>query len=313
MTETPTKPTARAVTHPDDDEKSREEKAPIVEVVAEGGDEVEPPPPEIVEKDPALTPEQAEQARKEYLLTRFWISARGYWGLKGDRLAWPFSIGLLCLIVGTVAFQYGINVWNRSIFDAIEKRDTSTVYRLTALFIPLAIGSIVFGVAQVFARMSIQRRWRTWLTTSVISRWLSNGRYYQLNLVSGDHKNPEYRIAEDLRIATDSPVDFVAGVTSAFLSASTFIVVLWKIGGALTVTVAGSSLTVPGFLVIAAVVYAAIASGSITIIGRGFVQISEEKNQAEADFRYTLTRVRENGPITAGRSPSSGGREGRSS
>ena len=93
MIETPTKPTARAVTHPDDDEKSREEKPPIVEVVAEGGDEVEPPPPEIVEKDPALTPEQAEQARKEYLLTRFWISARGYWGLKGDRLAWPFSIG----------------------------------------------------------------------------------------------------------------------------------------------------------------------------------------------------------------------------
>jgi ABC-type uncharacterized transport system fused permease/ATPase subunit len=65
--------------------------------------------------------------------------------------------------------------------------------------------------------MSIQRRWRTWLTTSVISRWLANGRYYQLNLVGGDHKNPEYRIAEDLRVATDSPVDFFAGVTSAFL------------------------------------------------------------------------------------------------
>ena len=299
MTETRTKPAPRTLTPPDDDEKSRDEKAPIIEVIAEGGDEVEPPPPEVVEKDPALTPEQAEQARKEYLLTRFWISARSYWGPKGDRLAWPFSIGLLCLIVGTVAFQYGINVWNRSIFDAIEKRDTATVYRLTALFIPLAIGSIVFGVAQVFARMSIQRRWRTWLTTSVISRWLSNGRYYQLNLVGGDHKNPEYRIAEDLRIATDSPVDFVAGVTSAFLSASTFIVVLWKIGGALTVTIAGSSVTVPGFLVIAAVLYAAIASGSITLIGRGFVQISEEKNQAEADFRYTLTRVRENGESIA--------------
>ena len=87
--------------------------------------------------------------------------------------------------------------------------------------------------------MSIQRRWRTWLTTSVISRWLANGRYYQLNLVGGDHKNPEYRIAEDLRIATDSPVDFIAGVISAFLSASTFIVVLWTIGGALTFTLGG--------------------------------------------------------------------------
>ena len=283
---------------PHDDE--REEKAEIVEVVAEDGDEVEPPPPEIVEPDPELTPEEAEDVRKQYLLTRFWISARGYWGKSGDRLAWVFSIGLLILIVANVGFQYGINVWNRAIFDAIEKRDCRhVVFHLTAIFFPLAIGSVALGVAQVFARMSIQRRWRTWLTTSVISRWLANGRYYQLNLVGGDHKNPEYRIAEDLRIATNSPVDFIAGVTAAFLSASTFIVVLWTIGGALTVTLGGSTLTIPGFLVIAAVLYAAIASGSILTIGRRFVQISEDKNQAEAEFRYTLTRVRENGESIA--------------
>ena len=200
---------------PHDDEKSREEKAEIVEVVAEDGDEVEPPPPEVVEPDPELSPEEAEQARKDYLLTRFWISARGYWGRNGDRLAWVFSIGLLLLIVVNVGFQYGINVWNRAIFDAIEKRDSATVFHLTSIFFPLAIGSVVLGVAQVFARMGIQRRWRTWLTTSVISRWLANGRYYQLNLVGGDHKNPEYRIAEDLRIATDSPVDFIAEIGRA--------------------------------------------------------------------------------------------------
>ena len=274
-------------------------KPRIVEVVAEDGDNVQPPPPEILEPDPDLTPEQAEQVRKDYLLTRFWISARGFWGKGGDRLAWPFSIGLLALIVANVGFQYGINSWNRAIFDAIEKRDSATVFHLTAIFFPLAIGSVLLGVAQVFARMGIQRRWRAWLTDSVVSRWLTNGRYYQLNLVSGDHQNPEYRIAEDLRIATDSPVDFMAGVTSAFLSASTFIIVLWTIGGALTVTVAGSSVTIPGFLVIAAVLYAVIASGSILTIGRRFVQISEDRNQAEAEYRYALTRVRENGESIA--------------
>jgi len=298
MTETVAKPRHDEEVRPKDDEKP-DEKAPIVEVVAEGGEQVEPPPPEIIEPDPELTPEQAEEARKGYLLTRFWISARGYWGRNGDRLALPFSAALVVLIVGTVGFQYGINVWNRAIFDAIEKRDSATVYHLTALFFPLAIGSVALGVAQVFVRMSIQRRWRTWLTTSVISRWLANGRYYQLNLVGGDHKNPEYRIAEDLRVATDSPVDFIAGVTSAFLSASTFIVVLWTIGGALTVAIGASTLTIPGFLVIAAILYAAIASGSIMAIGRRFVQISEDKNQAEAEFRYTLTRLRENGESIA--------------
>jgi vitamin B12/bleomycin/antimicrobial peptide transport system ATP-binding/permease protein len=275
------------------------EKAEFVEVVAEAGDHVDTPPPEAIEPDPQMSPEEAEEARKDYLLTRFWISARGYWGRNGDRLAWLFSSGLLLLIIGHVGFQYGINVWNRAIFDAIEKRDSVTVYYLAAVFFPLAIGSVLLGVAQVFARMGIQRRWRAWLTHAVISRWLANGRYYQLNLVGGDHKNPEYRIADDLRIATDSPVDFVAGVTSALLSAATFIVVLWTIGGALTVTLGGSTITIPGFLVIAAVIYAAIASGSIMTIGRSFVQVSEDKNQAEAEYRYVLTRVRENGESIA--------------
>src|SRR5471030_3108380 len=279
--------------------KSTESKSPIVEVVTETGGHVEPPPPEVLETDPELSPEEAEQVRRDYLLTRFWISARGFWGKGGDRLAWALSIGLVILIVTNVGFQYGINVWNRAIFDAIEKRDSATVFYLTGVFFPLAIGSVVLGVAQVFARMAIQRRWRAWLTNSVMSRWLSSGRYYQLNLVGGDHQNPEYRIAEDLRVATDAPVDFAAGVTSAFLSATTFIVVLWTIGGALTVTVAGSSITIPGFLVIAAVLYAAIASGSIMTIGRGFVRVSEGKNQAEAEYRYTLTRVRENGESIA--------------
>ena len=256
-----------------------EEKSEFVEVVAEDGDHVEPPPPEVVEPDPEMSEEEAEQARKDYLLTRFWISARGFWGKSGDRMAWLFTIGLLLLIVIYVGFQYGINVWNRAIFDAIEKRDSATVYYFAAVFFPLAIGSVLLGVAQVFARMGIQRRWRAWLTNAVVSRWLDNGRYYQLNLVGGDHKNPEYRIAEDLRIATDAPVDFVAGVTSAFLSAATFIVVLWTIGGALTVTLGGTTLTIPGFLVIAAVIYAAIASGAIMTIGRSFVRYPKARTR----------------------------------
>ena len=280
-------------------DESAAARAPIVEVVAETGQHIEPPPPEVIEPDPELSPAEAEQARKDYLLTRFWISAKGFWGNEGDRLAWAFSIGLLLLIVTNIGFQYGINVWNRAIFDAIEKRDAASVWHLTGVFFPLAIGSVLLGVGQVNVRMWLQRRWRAWLTNAVVSRWLTSGRYYQLNLVGGDHQNPEYRIAEDLRIATDSPVDFVAGVVSAFLSATTFIVVLWTIGGALTLSYGATVVTIPGFLVIAAVLYAGIASGSIMTIGRAFVQTSEDKNQAEAEYRYALTRVRENGESIA--------------
>ncbi|MGC1689334.1 MAG: ATP-binding cassette domain-containing protein [Pseudolabrys sp.] len=260
---------------------------------------IEPPPPGVAEPDKTMSPEEIEKARRRYLLKRFWMSARGFWGNSGHRIAWFGSVGLLLLIVFYVAVQYGINLWNRKIFDAIEKRDSAAVLWLSAAFFPLAFTSVALGVAQVFARMGIQRRWRAWLTDNVVSRWLNHGRYYQLNLVAGDHKNPEYRIAEDLRIATDAPVDFIAGVTSALLSAATFIVVLWTIGGALSVSLAGTTLTIPGFLVVAAVAYAALASTAMAVIGRRFVAISENRNQAEAEFRYVLTRVRENGESIA--------------
>ncbi|EPE98305.1 ABC transporter ATP-binding protein/permease [Rhizobium grahamii] len=271
-------------------EQARQEEAPTAEAV---------PPPNVVESDPELTPEEVEQARRRYLLTRFWISARRYWGRSGDKLAWPCSIGLLILIGTNVGFQYGINIWNRALFDAIEQHNARTVYFLSVVFLPLVFGSVALVTVQVSVRMMIQRRWRSWLTTAVIARWLANGRYYQLNLIGGDHKNPEARIAEDLRIATESPVDFIAGVIAAFLSASTFIVVLWTIGGALRLPIAGSIVTIPGFLVVTAVLYAAITSSSMAVIGRHFVRVSEAKNQAEAEFRYTLTHVRENGESIA--------------
>ena len=71
-------------------------KPPIVKIKGGSGDEVSPPPPELVEIDPKLSPEEAERARKDNLLTRFWLSARGIWGRNGDRLAWPFSIASAC-------------------------------------------------------------------------------------------------------------------------------------------------------------------------------------------------------------------------
>ena len=248
----------------------------------------------------SLSSGDKEKRKKKYLLKRFWRTARGFWSPKrGDRLAWVLSSSLVALVVVNLGTQYGINLWNRAIFDALEKRDSGTVLYLSAVFFPLAIASVVFGVTNLWARMSTQRRWRAWVSDAVISRWLKNGRYYQLNLVSGDHQNPEGRLTDDLRVSTDAPVDFVVGVLQAALSAVTFIIVLWTIGGALTVTVGGAAITVPGFLVVGAALYAILASGAMTLVGRKFVTVSEMKNQAEASYRYQLTRVRENGESIA--------------
>jgi vitamin B12/bleomycin/antimicrobial peptide transport system ATP-binding/permease protein len=243
--------------------------------------------------------EDTEELRRQYLLRRFWQAASGFWGKRGGRMAWVLSGALGLFVVLVIAASYGMNLWNRAIFDALEKKDVNTVLFLSLIYFAILAASVAVSVAQVYTRMTLQRRWRKWLTDNLVDRWLTAGRYYQLNLVSGDHQNPEYRIADDVRVATDSPVDFVAGVTTAVLSAATFIVVLWTIGGALDVTLGGVHLHIPGFLVIAAVIYAMAASGCMILIGRRFVAVSEDKNQSEAEMRYVLTRLRENGESIA--------------
>ena len=247
----------------------------------------------------SLNTEQRKKLEKKLLLHRFLSSAKGFWKRDGDRRSWILSASLILFILLTLGAQYGINLWNRYIFDALEKKDSATVLHLSAVFLPLAVTTVIFGVVNVYVRMSLQRRWRAWMTDNILTRWLANGHYYQLNLISGDHENPEYRIAEDMRIATDAPVDFVHGLLTASLSAVTFIAVLWTLGGALTINIGGTTLSIPGFLVIAAILYALIASGLMLRVGRRFVSVSESKNRAEADFRYQLTRVRENGESIA--------------
>jgi putative ATP-binding cassette transporter len=229
-----------------------------------------------------------------YLLRRFWKGAANFWSSRGARWSWALSGILLLTIFLNLAASYGMNIWTRSVFDALQKREPDTVLFLSMLYLPLLAAGVFFGVVQVYARMSIQRRWRAWLNNELLDNWLKNGRYYQLDLVSGGHRNPECRLADDVRVATDAPIDFATGMTTAVLSAATFIVVLWTIGGALTIQLGGVALTIPGFLVVAAAIYAVAASGAMAVIGRCFIKASENKDQAEAEYRYVLTRLREN-------------------
>jgi putative ATP-binding cassette transporter len=261
-------------------------------------------------KDAHRTPQLIEHAdqgsnplKRRLLLRRFWKGASGFWHKGGGRLSWMLPAAIFATVLLGLATSYGINIWNRAIFDALERRDAGTVVFWSIVYFPLLAASVCLVIAQVYARMTMQRRWRAWLNNHLLDRWLTNGRYYQLNLIGGDHKNPEYRIADDVRVATEAPVEFAAGITTAVLSAVTFIAVLWTIGGALSFDLGGVTVYIPGFLVVAAVIYAVLASGAMAFIGRRFVTVSESKNQAEAEYRYVLTRLREHGesiPVLGG-------------
>lgn len=240
-----------------------------------------------------------ETLERRRLFARFWRTASGFWTGMRKREAWFLTLTLLAIILGQLFIQYRLNVWNREVFDALEKRDISLVGWYALIFAPLAIAAVAFNVASVWGRLTTQRAWRAWLTDHQIDRWLRNGRYYQLNLVRGEHQNPEFRIADDTRIATESPVDFAFGVTTAVLTAITFIGVLWAVGGALSFDWNGRTISIPGYLVFVALAYSIVTTTAMLFIGRRFVLVAEGKNQSEAEFRYAATRLRENGESIA--------------
>ena len=145
----------------------------------------------------------------------FWFSRcavglwRGPFAYKAQALtAFLFTVVLLAL-----ATQYRMNVWYRDFFNALERKDGTALVDQVLIFVPLALASIALMILGVWGRMTLQRKWREWLSRHLIEQWLTNGRYRSLALVN-DNQNPEYRIAEDVRVSTEAPVDLVFGLAT---------------------------------------------------------------------------------------------------
>src|ERR1700753_3457107 len=105
-------------------------------------------------------------------------SARTYWRLAGDYWkgdtaveAWSLTCISFFLVVGNIVVQYGINLWNRSFFNALQQHDATFAYRAIVLFFILAFLAALVAVSQLVFRMRLQIRWRQWLTRRLVTTW----------------------------------------------------------------------------------------------------------------------------------------------
>lgn len=221
-------------------------------------------------------------------LRRFWRTARGFWH---GPLAWTLIAALVIGTILQVVVQYRLNFWNRDFFNALEARDGHQIWLQARILVVLAAASVTLAISAVWGRMTFQRMWRDWVTRALIDAWLANQRYQRVGFMNGERQNAEYRITEDARLATDAPIDLVVGLLSSLLTAVTFVTVLWEVGGALEIRAWQGAITIPGYLVIASVLYSAATTLGMMLVGRNMVDVIERKNQAEADFKYVVARV----------------------
>jgi putative ATP-binding cassette transporter len=242
------------------------------------------------------------------LLRRFWQSASGYWRGRSAWKAWLLVVALVANILLQLLTQYWLNYWNRDFFNAVGSKDEGELVHQALRFVPLFAASLAATVSSVWLRMTLQRDWRAWLSNHLYDYWLHDDRYIRLRFVPGDADSPEYRIAEDARIATDSPIDLVVGLLQSVLTIATFISVLWSVGGGLAVVADGVSFTIPGYLVIAVVVYSALLALGIVLTARHLTRVIEENKRTEAELRAIGTNVRE---IGEGKMPPDEEKDGR--
>ena len=229
------------------------------------------------------------------LLARFWKSASGFWRGRTAWRAWLLVALLITTVLLQLLTQYGLNYWNRDFFNAIGRKNAADL-RIEALrFLPLAAASLFLTIFSVWARMTMQRTWREWLSSHLYDCWLKNDRYVRLRFMPGDHQMPEYRIAEDARVATDLPIDLGLGLLSALLTAITFIGVLWSVGDSLVIELGDSMVVIPGYLVIAVIAYSILLSAATFLIARHLTHVLEENKRNEANLRSIGTHLRESG------------------
>ena len=86
-------------------------------------------------KEDPEDPEEIDRLKRKYMVLRFWQTARRFWTDPRSLTAWLLTVGLFVVILLNLAAAYAMNVWNRNIFDALEKKDAGAVVTLSGVYI----------------------------------------------------------------------------------------------------------------------------------------------------------------------------------
>jgi putative ATP-binding cassette transporter len=244
---------------------------------------------------------------------RVWALAAPYFRSEDKWKARGLLLSIVLLNLGTVYMAVQFNDWYRLFYDALEKKDQAVFWQQLTRFSYLAVIAIIIVVYKFYLTQLLQLRWRTWMTRHYLTRWLSGQAFYKLELARFDAPaaalteatkaisqanqaspdNPDQRIQEDLNSFTTETIGLSMGLLNAVVTLVSFVGILWGLSGAFSFSLGGTSYTIPGFMVWAAVAYCAVGSLLTHYIGRRQINLQFMQQRYEANFRHHMVRVRE--------------------
>ena len=214
------------------------------------------------------------------------------------------ALGLLGIVVGLRLFNVWLDVkfnyWNNDFYTALQKKDWQTfAYQMFVVFSWIAALSIITTVYQLYFAQWLQIRWRNWLTHKYIDEWMSKGTHYRMRLAGNPADNPDQRISEDADRFTDGVLTIGVALLGQIVTLVTFIFILWSLSSTAPLIIFGESYAIPGYLVWLALGYAVLGTLVTHWIGKPLVALNFQQQRYEADFRFALVRLRENGEEVA--------------
>lgn len=205
---------------------------------------------------------------------------------------------LLIAVIALQLFQVWLNVrfnaWYNTFYTALQDKDWNTFIFQIGVFSLLAAFFIVSAVYQLYLQQWLQIRWRNWLTQRYIGRWLGQGTHYRMRLKGDQADNPDQRIADDIREFVDSTLNIGIALLGSIVTLVSFVVILWTLSSATPLMIGSKSYEIPGYLVWAALIYAILGTWVTHLVGRPLIKLNFDQQRYEADFRFSLVRLREN-------------------
>jgi putative ATP-binding cassette transporter len=232
---------------------------------------------------------------KAALLLTSWKIARSYWFSEEKWSAWGLLVTVITLNLGIVYMLVLINTWQVNFYEVIQSHNYQGFMESIGHYCVLAACLVVVRGYQIYTRMMLHIGWRRWMTERYLSDWLAHKTYYLLQLSQEhDMDNPDQRISEDIEMFVWLTLRLSLDLLQDLVTILSFIVILWNLSGIITLSVAGYEIPIQGYLVWVAMLYAMGGTYLTVKTGRPLVKLDFDQQRYEADFRFSLMRLREN-------------------
>jgi putative ATP-binding cassette transporter len=230
-----------------------------------------------------------------------WSLAKPFWF---SEMRWK-ARGLLAAVIALTLFQVylsvRLNLWRNDFYTALQAYQVHETVLQLGVFCIIAALSVCSSVYAAYLQQMLQILWRRWMTDHFLDSWLAHKAYYRMQLIDAGTDNPDQRISEDMNSFPSNILDLTLGLLNAVVTLVSFLTILWALSSPITIPLGqGHAFTLPqGYGLWVALLYSIFGTWLTVKIGRPLVKLAFNQQRYDADFRYSMVRLRENAESVA--------------